>query len=482
MTVIGDGKTAISTSVNVTLQSTSNTALIFQSYGLHGPGVDPGPASLTGAATVTLKANDYVTVPIAVTGLSKLGTYQGSVEFRKSADPPGKGAQVPITVLVRGTVVIPQPALTAFHCFFDLSCAVGNYIAPLNQGILVNNQDGQVSAQPNYVRIFLHVSTGDSTLNLTERQLTPDLSQPIAAGDARVFKVSIPSPSVIAGHYDGFLRAGLQTGETISSPVTLDVRDAPLIAILLLFLGIVFGRIVQSVSSPSAQAQQRLTTNLASLRSAAAFVNNSDVTLLLEKKMADARQAIATMITGEQAITQQLQDIGTAITIESNLEWIEANLNRIPAANQATVQANVIVSRTDLLKDDLPNADNARKQAQGDLLTHLDAAGLLPGKMSAQSMQFSAVPPAAPTRQWHARTASFLAGTPPHLPVGKYAFLKDLMFIALLVGLVIIGLYSLYIKNATFGASRLFDYFGIAVWGLSADVAQRTLQGLQLPK
>ena len=82
----------------------------------------------------------------------------------------------------------------------------------------------------------------------------------------------------------------------------------------------------------------------------------------------------------------------------------------------------------------------------------------------------------------HARVASFLAGSPTHLPRGKHAFMKDLLFVALLVGLTVVGLYSLYVNNPTFGSSRLFDYFGIAVWGLSADVAQRTLQGLQLPK
>src|ERR1017187_2254780 len=154
ISVVSDGKTAISTSVNVTLQSSSDAALVFQSYGLHGPGVDPGPASLTSAATVTLKAKDYVTVPISVSGLTKFGTYRGSVEFRKAAEAPGGGTTVPITILVKGTVVIPPPALTAFRCLFPGSCALGNFLAPVNESILINNLDGQVDAQINYMTIM----------------------------------------------------------------------------------------------------------------------------------------------------------------------------------------------------------------------------------------------------------------------------------------------------------------------------------------
>ncbi len=198
--------------------------------------------------------------------------------------------------------------------------------------------------------------------------------------------------------------------------------------------------------------------------------------------MADARQAIAAMTEGETALTQQLQDIGTAITIESNLEWITANLDRIPPADREAVLSDVNNSRTLLLGDNLSDADVARKKAQADLLSKLSAAGLLPQEITAQNMDFNSVPLPSPRRAMYARIASFLAGAPAHLPRGKHAFVKDLMSIALLVGLIILGLYTLYINNPTFGASRLFDYFGIAVWGLSADVAQRTLQGLQLPR
>jgi hypothetical protein len=304
----------------------------------------------------------------------------------------------------------------------------------------------------------------------------------IPASRNAVLPVTVPAGKVAPGKYEGFVYLGFQSGDFVSAPVTLTVRDAPLLPIVLLALGIVFGRVLQAVNSPNAQAQQRLLTSLAALRSATVAIDDANVSLLLEKKMADARQAIATMTDGETAIMQQLQGIGSAITIEANLQWITNNLNRIPSSDRQVVQSDVESSRLFLLGDDLSNADIARKKAQAELLNKLTLAEILPGELTAKNMDFSAVPPSLPRRAVHARVAMFLAGAPAHLPRGKYAFLKDIMFIFLLAGLIVLGLYNLYINNPVFGASRLFDYFGIAVWGLSADIAQRTLQGLQLPR
>lgn len=43
-----------------------------------------------------------------------------------------------------------------------------------------------------------------------------------------------------------------------------------------------------------------------------------------------------------------------------------------------------------------------------------------------------------------------------------------------------VGLNALYIEQgSTFGARPSSDYLGLLLWGLSADVASRSLSGLQ---
>ncbi|NET37404.1 MAG: hypothetical protein F6K19_36160 [Cyanothece sp. SIO1E1] len=56
---------------------------------------------------------------------------------------------------------------------------------------------------------------------------------------------------------------------------------------------------------------------------------------------------------------------------------------------------------------------------------------------------------------------------------------KPVLYLALLVALSAVGLNSLYIQNGkTFGANPFTDYFGLILWGLSADIASRSLSNL----
>lgn len=57
---------------------------------------------------------------------------------------------------------------------------------------------------------------------------------------------------------------------------------------------------------------------------------------------------------------------------------------------------------------------------------------------------------------------------------------RPLLSLLLLVGLTLVGIQSLYVeKGATFGSTRFADYFGLLLWGLSADVASRNLSNLR---
>ncbi len=55
---------------------------------------------------------------------------------------------------------------------------------------------------------------------------------------------------------------------------------------------------------------------------------------------------------------------------------------------------------------------------------------------------------------------------------------RPLLSLALLFGLSVVGIRALYVeKGATFGADPA-DYLGLVLWGLSADVASRSLSNL----
>jgi len=56
---------------------------------------------------------------------------------------------------------------------------------------------------------------------------------------------------------------------------------------------------------------------------------------------------------------------------------------------------------------------------------------------------------------------------------------RPLFSLALLLGLSLVGLRALYVeKGLTFGADPFSDYLGLILWGLSADVASRSVSNL----
>ena len=58
-------------------------------------------------------------------------------------------------------------------------------------------------------------------------------------------------------------------------------------------------------------------------------------------------------------------------------------------------------------------------------------------------------------------------------------FFRPLISLLILVLLMLLGFQTLYVKSGfTFGVGGLYDYLGLFLWGISADVAQRTLFNL----
>jgi hypothetical protein len=53
---------------------------------------------------------------------------------------------------------------------------------------------------------------------------------------------------------------------------------------------------------------------------------------------------------------------------------------------------------------------------------------------------------------------------------------KALAYGLLLFLLVLMGLKTLYVDSPTFGTQGIFDYLGLFLWGMSSDIAQRSLQ------
>jgi len=83
--------------------------------------------------------------------------------------------------------------------------------------------------------------------------------------------------------------------------------------------------------------------------------------------------------------------------------------------------------------------------------------------------------------RWIRNTLFALSGLSEELRAEATLWIvRPLLYFVLLFGLVAVGLSTLYVNTGlTFGATPFADYLGLVLWGLSADVAGRTLSNLQ---
>jgi hypothetical protein len=122
--------------------------------------------------------------------------------------------------------------------------------------------------------------------------------------------------------------------------------------------------------------------------------------------------------------------------------------------------------------DGRPDADVSRAAERA------EAAGV------AAELAAEAPSPALDEPRWRQRLKDWLvilSGLSDQIRAEATLWLvRPLLYLALLVGLLAVGIASLYVEGgAAFGANPFADYLGLALWGLSADVASRSLSNLK---
>jgi hypothetical protein len=95
--------------------------------------------------------------------------------------------------------------------------------------------------------------------------------------------------------------------------------------------------------------------------------------------------------------------------------------------------------------------------------------------VAAQALADVARAPHPSRVRWVAKLIGYDETVPEHV---TFWFLRPLLWVLLILGLLVVGLQQLYLKDPAFGSMAFNDYFGLFVWGTSADVASRTLSNL----
>ena len=398
----------------------------------------------------------------------------------------------PTLIPLRGT---EQIQLQLVNCNGGLDCALATILLPKSTRIdqLQLQFDNPASA-PAQILNTATVIQGNSRYQLTDAFSVPQGVQSLLANQIVSLPLTLNRSAMPPDQYGGaiYLTLANQTNRLIL-PVNLSVRSGPLLPLFILLIGIALGRLFKYMDQqggPQVEARKKLYQLEADLKDA----HPDD-----QKLLAGTVEATRRLVYRQQleAANTQITVIRSRFDVLNQLRSIETRLNERaknsePVPDEAFEQIRQV--RTEIEQgldakaretldqvietcNSLPTGRGGTDDSEQIAATLQKAATNL--DKNARSL---AIAPPLPTWIDHLQQVLIdLSGLSDLVRAeATYWFVRPVLYGVLLVGLTITGLNTLYIENGeTFGAKPLSDYLGLVLWGLSADVASRSLSGLQ---
>ena len=427
-------------------------------------------------------------------------TPQNSAEPEISPASPATtvttGRTQPPIVPLEGT---DQIQLRLVNCSWGLDCLLANLFLPastrLNQ--LELKFDNPASNPAKILNSALSVR-GELTLyplpndalSIPQEEVTFP-AQKITSIPLTINRSAIPPEQYVGKIY---ITQANQSNRLIL-PVSLSVRSGPLLPLLTLLLGVLLGRLfkyMQEQGGPQAHARRKVYQLEADIREA----HPGDRRILYPM----AREARKLVYRHQlEAVDTQVTLIQSRLRVLNQLRAIEDQLyekqKRSESVEPETFEQ--IQTARDLIAQ---GQDDKATSTVAEILETVSARGRGGATDESEAMEV-ALRGAAVNLDQSARNAITDAETVEALTWNErvqqafvnvsglseqvraeatFWFVRPLLYLVLLTGLTLTGLNTLYIEQGeNFGARPMSDYLTLLLWGLSADVASRSLSSLR---
>jgi Sporulation protein YpjB (SpoYpjB) len=279
----------------------------------------------------------------------------------------------------------------------------------------------------------------------------------------------------------------------LALPISISVRSGPFLPLLILIWGILIGRLLkymQERGEPQAKVLQELNELEYELRS----LDPKDQTILAkvidQARRATYREQFDSAKTDIKMIRDRLDVLTKLRTLEDRLEQrvepiaddvVNKAIETVQSARSAVIQGEDGNARAGIQQvQQLFNTAGVGRgaestQTQNSIQGVTDSLNALStndtGKITTNSQSFI---------NRLQRSLIIISGVSDRAKAeATFWVVRPLLALVLLAGLSAVGLGSLYVeKGTTFGARPFSDYLGLILWGLSADVASRSLSNL----
>ena len=343
------------------------------------------------------------------------------------------------------------------------------------------------------------IAQGDVTgYQLTNSAISlPQDIKPLAANQIVSIPLKLEPSKMPPDQYGGSIFLTLQDrSNRLTLPVNISVRNGPFIPLLVLFFGVVLGRLfkyMEDRGEPQANSLGEVYRLRNDIESSGLEDQNKQLLLAMLPE-------VETMVAREQLdnVPIQIQAIRDRLDILVKLQLLESQLNE----QAEKLPADVDIFTTPIRKVRRLIVEKKDAEAKT-LLEEIDAnfdkydstrgpgdASLEPYKRSIQEAVTATdqinqpkaiqIRPVEQVAQFRKALITLSGVSEQVRAEATFWVVRPLLSLILLVGLSAVGMGSLYVDNGTtFGARPFSDYLGLILWGLSADVASRKLSSLQ---
>ncbi|MBE9032956.1 hypothetical protein IQ266_24780 [filamentous cyanobacterium LEGE 11480] len=390
-----------------------------------------------------------------------------------------------------------QVQLQLVNCNNFVDCGLAKLLLP--QATFIQSRQLQFANQ-GQIPIPLLNTTVVAEGKLTGYQISPEAininsTQTFAANQISSLPLNIDRTKLPPDQYSGTVHLVLdkQPKEWLTLPINVSVRSGPLLPLVVLIWGILLGRLLkymQERGEPQAKVLQELNELEYELRS----LDPADQSILI-KAVAQARRAgYREQFDVAEAKIKMIRD---RLDVLTNLRTLENQLEkRVEPIPDETVNAaidTVQSTRNALVKGENKQVGAGIEQVEQLLNTAAVGRGTAPSQtqnlLKGVTESFETLTDQSNTiitadqqsfLNWFQRSLMIASGVSDRAKAeATFWVVRPLLALVLLAGLSAVGLGSLYVdKGSTFGARPFSDYLGLILWGLSADVASRSLSSL----
>ena len=403
----------------------------------------------------------------------------------------------PTLLPLKGT---DQIRLQLVNCQWGLDCAITKLLLPASATI---NQrelkfDNSTQSSINVLNAAAVVQGNSTGYQLTNSAISfPQEIQPLPANQIVSIPLTLNRSQIPPDQYGGSIYLTLQNrGTRLTLPINLSVRNGPLLPLIVLFFGVILGRLfkyMQERGEPQAKS-------LGEVYRLRGDIERSELEAQSKHLLLAMVPEVETMVVREQLddVPVQIQKIRDRLDILTKLQSLETQLNE--QAEKLPTDADIFTTpirkvrrliaekkdaeaKTELEKisEKLDTHDSTR--GAGDASLELYKRSIQEAVTATDRINQPGTIQNRPVDQLAKFQRFFLtlSGVSERVRAeATFWVVRPLLSLILLVGLSAVGMGSLYVENgATFGARPFSDYLGLILWGLSADVASRSLSSLQ---